>query len=363
MGFFARKRIKILPGVNLNLSAKGVGISAGVKGFRISTNSKGDSYLNAGRYGLYYRQKLNKSEKGSHSANSSVNASSENTSFLEDLDYNTLLRIDPSFTAFCELKDDFLASDINDYIKAANTRQNTNDYDFLCVCILFLFIFGLIWHFLLVAIAIPTYIIYKKHFEDKEQEQLLEQKKQDLKAKAKITINKNDTLEFSKFIYLIKEENTFYNADDGYNIGIGCGNIKGILEENVACFNIMGYYLFFIDDGILFRSSKENETRYYFYKYSCLNISMYEALVDMCNTPECCEVVNTTWKYVKKDGTPNLRYKDNPQIDTVKTSVIVLDCDNNFRLPFLFLNNEQARKIFNFIESLKNETEDNNIVE
>ncbi len=41
MGLRFRKSIKIAPGVKLNISKNSVGISAGVKGARISVNSKG----------------------------------------------------------------------------------------------------------------------------------------------------------------------------------------------------------------------------------------------------------------------------------------------------------------------------------
>jgi hypothetical protein len=41
MGFRVRKSIKIAPGVRLNISSKSVGLSAGIRGARISANSKG----------------------------------------------------------------------------------------------------------------------------------------------------------------------------------------------------------------------------------------------------------------------------------------------------------------------------------
>lgn len=40
-GWSFRKRIKIAPGVNLNIGKKGVGISVGVKGARVSVNTSG----------------------------------------------------------------------------------------------------------------------------------------------------------------------------------------------------------------------------------------------------------------------------------------------------------------------------------
>ncbi len=41
MGFRYRKSIKIAPGVKMNISKNGIGFSAGVKGARVSVNSKG----------------------------------------------------------------------------------------------------------------------------------------------------------------------------------------------------------------------------------------------------------------------------------------------------------------------------------
>ena len=41
MGFRFRKSFKIAPGVRVNVGKKSVGISAGVKGARVSVNSKG----------------------------------------------------------------------------------------------------------------------------------------------------------------------------------------------------------------------------------------------------------------------------------------------------------------------------------
>jgi hypothetical protein len=56
MGFYIRKAFNFGP-FRINLSKGGLGTSVGVKGLRISSGPRGTS-LHAGRYGLYYRQKL-----------------------------------------------------------------------------------------------------------------------------------------------------------------------------------------------------------------------------------------------------------------------------------------------------------------
>src|SRR5437867_7120100 len=56
MAFYLRKSLTFGP-ILFNLSGSGVGVSAGVKGFRIGTGPR-DNYIHAGRGGLYYRSTL-----------------------------------------------------------------------------------------------------------------------------------------------------------------------------------------------------------------------------------------------------------------------------------------------------------------
>jgi len=56
MGWFLRKAIKVGP-LRLNLSKSGLGVSAVVKGFRVSRGPRG-THLFAGRHGLYFRERL-----------------------------------------------------------------------------------------------------------------------------------------------------------------------------------------------------------------------------------------------------------------------------------------------------------------
>ncbi|MCV7380929.1 hypothetical protein BST11_12595 [Mycobacterium alsense] len=57
MGFYIRKSVKAGP-FRFNLSKSGIGVSAGVPGFRIGTGPRGN-YVHVGRNGIYYRASLN----------------------------------------------------------------------------------------------------------------------------------------------------------------------------------------------------------------------------------------------------------------------------------------------------------------
>lgn len=56
MGFYVRKSVKAGP-FRFNLSTSGVGVSAGVPGFRVGTGPRGN-YVHLGRGGVYYRTSL-----------------------------------------------------------------------------------------------------------------------------------------------------------------------------------------------------------------------------------------------------------------------------------------------------------------
>src|SRR5437763_1727011 len=56
MGFHVRKSLSVGP-FRFNLSGSGIGVSTGIKGFRIGTGPRGN-YVHMGRGGIYFRQTL-----------------------------------------------------------------------------------------------------------------------------------------------------------------------------------------------------------------------------------------------------------------------------------------------------------------
>jgi DNA polymerase III subunit epsilon len=60
MSWYLKKAFQFGP-IRLNLSKSGIGVSAGVKGFRVGTGPRGP-YVHAGRGGIYYRKSLDDTE-------------------------------------------------------------------------------------------------------------------------------------------------------------------------------------------------------------------------------------------------------------------------------------------------------------
>lgn len=84
MAWSYRKRIKIAPGVNINLSKSGISTSVGPKGTKINVGPKGTSiYKSIPGTGVYYRGKISSTEKITQSKSSKNNISHSNPKSLE----------------------------------------------------------------------------------------------------------------------------------------------------------------------------------------------------------------------------------------------------------------------------------------
>ena len=57
MAWYLRKSLRLGP-LRFNFSKRGVGVSAGVKGARVGAEASGKTYVAGGRYGFYFRQRL-----------------------------------------------------------------------------------------------------------------------------------------------------------------------------------------------------------------------------------------------------------------------------------------------------------------
>jgi len=78
MGFRLQRSLRLGKFLRLNISKSGVGVSAGVRGFRLSSGPRG-SFINIGLpgTGLSYRKKLSSSKKQTSSREQSVKASAQ----------------------------------------------------------------------------------------------------------------------------------------------------------------------------------------------------------------------------------------------------------------------------------------------
>lgn len=104
MGFYLRKSVRVGP-FRFNLSKSGIGVSAGIKGFRVGSGPRGN-YVHMGRGGLYYRASLPAGSSPRPTALSSPPPTIGNAGLTEIESGSVLEMVDGSATALlAELND------------------------------------------------------------------------------------------------------------------------------------------------------------------------------------------------------------------------------------------------------------------
>lgn len=71
MGLYFRPSVSLGNGLRLNFSKSGVGMSGGVRGFRVGVNPRGQRYVQCGADGIYYRKQFGSATNKNHSVRAS----------------------------------------------------------------------------------------------------------------------------------------------------------------------------------------------------------------------------------------------------------------------------------------------------
>jgi hypothetical protein len=71
------------------------------------------------------------------------------------------------------------------------------------------------------------------------------------------------------------------------------------------------------------------------------------------HTPAGAKVLAKTWEYTRKDGQPDLRYKDNPEIDTVQCAYLTLEQNGEFSLIARATDCDVAEAAYKALESYR----------
>jgi len=318
MGLYLRKSIRIGP-FRFNLSKSGIGVSAGIKGFRAGTGPRGN-YVHMGRNGLYFRKTLSSPPQQAHTHNAHAESHEE---LAYDLNNNIEMHEIES-----ESVEKMVDASSEELIKEINEKQmKARMFPFIFCSFLFLIIIMLVgkislWIFISVsAIMFPLliFVYYKDKIRkttvifyslDKEAEESY----QELHKMFNI-------ISSSKSIWHIMSEGhikeTKYHA--GANTAVKRKSIQmkngdvPFIKSNISIpFIPVGKQTlaFFPDRLLVIEGHKIGAVNYDSLQ---LDISQVK-FVETEKVPGDALIVDSTWKYVNKKGGPDRRFKDNPEI-------------------------------------------------
>jgi hypothetical protein len=312
MGFYLRKSIKV-GAFRFNLSKSGIGISTGIKGFRIGTGPRGN-YVHMGRGGIYYRTSLTR-KKSKQASGANIKPLP-----LKGIDENeTLTEIESGSVL------DMVDSSSSSLLEEIRRKHKQLKYGpiVLIASIIGLFAFMSFSSYIIIFGGLCTFFAYKwdevrksvvLFYEFDEDNEKIYQRFCD-------AFNKMDTarvwhIEATGAINDWKRNsgaNTLVNRKPIYLKR----NVPSCIKTNIEIPSIpVGrQILYFFPERILVFDKKEVGA----VDYKELNIDIDQInFIEDESVPNDAQVIRHTWKYVNKSGGPDRRFNDNRQLPVVK---------------------------------------------
>jgi hypothetical protein len=313
MGFYLRKSIKV-GAFRFNLSKSGIGISAGVKGFRIGTGPRGN-YVHMGRGGIYYRASLS-GKKSGQSSNANlkpfpVPKNIEQNENLTEIESGSILEmVDSSSLALLE------------EIRKKHKQLKYGPI-LLFATIIGFFVFLPFSIIVIILGGISTFLAYKWD-EMRKSVVLLYEFDED-----------NEKL-YQRFFDAFNKMNTARvwhiqaaGATNDWKRNAGANSLvnrKSIFLKKTAppyiktnieipSIPVGRQVLYFFPDRLLVFD--KNEVGAVGYKEINIDIDQIN-FIETEPVPYDSEVVSHTWKYVNKNGGPDRRFNDNRQLPVVR---------------------------------------------
>ncbi|HRF60771.1 MAG TPA: DUF4236 domain-containing protein [Fimbriimonadaceae bacterium] len=319
-----------LKGFRVNFSKSGVGVSAGVKGFRVSSGPRG-TWVTVGAGGVYYRQKISVSSARRSSTTSRGATPPPGQS--STVDAPDLIPINPAEAL----------SQLNETIRTRGFALIPG----ICTIIGFLLCLtsspGGAFLVLLIG-SIGTALI---HALDSNRKFELHYHVDDSLAAPYVDLARAIAdLGSSAYIWLTGEESAAYyktNAGATSNVSRVRGevrmgqprNIKSNIDVPMIQFGSES--LSFFPDGLYVCKG----STFYVIRYQDIHVGASSTPFVESFCPGDSRVIGNTWQYVNKDGSPDLRYKYNPQYYVVEYSVMLLR-GGTFKAQLMLSNRSAA---------------------
>lgn len=315
MGFYIRKSVKAGP-FRFNLSKSGLGVSAGVPGFRVGTGPRGN-YVQMGRGGLYYRTTLG-GGKTSHPRSTQHVQEHRTPEYrpsgivMQDVTGSTVLSMEPSAGG--------------DVVEQLNTAASRVPVGWPAVALAFLvgLLAGMPWG-LLVWIALAPLCIWLVLWDQARHKVVMFYDVDDEPAAwFGSVVEQWPWLSQSQALWRVIQSGAIRTTYQ-FKTNSGAGNIVNRvkasanltgpkqLATNIAVPTITAgsAALYFLPDRVLVRDGK----RFSDAAYTHLGIHPDTTrFIESAGTPRDATQVDWTWRFVNVKGGPDRRYNNNRQL-------------------------------------------------
>jgi hypothetical protein len=321
MSFYIRKSLRFGP-VRFNLSKSGVGVSAGIKGFRIGSSPRGN-YIHMGRHGLYYRTTLPSGKK----------SSSKTSNYLTSTDSPTGPMYDKSSDIVMEEIDSgdighIVDSSSSNLVSELNSKQSKISFAPIVLmtglalsAILSIYKQYLILTLPMLIISIMAFVLVMVWDRNKKTTIIFYDMIEDASKHYKSIYEAFSELSKTNKVWHISAKGDIndskYHAGADQAVKRTTTHIKFNNPKNVKTniptpnINVGTQSLYFFPDKILiFEKNRVGGLG-----YENVNFEIQTThFVEEQGVPHDSRVVGKTWRYVNKRGGPDKRFKDNHEI-------------------------------------------------
>lgn len=337
MGFRYRKSINLGGGFRINLSKSGVGYSYGVKGYRVTKTAKGTTRTTASipGTGLSYVTETGKNKNGQKpTSNNNSNKPVETT--LNTYGTETFENASVS---------QLHSEGLDELLELANATMDR--YTIACVVFFASLIGGLFWlsPLLIITLASLAYLIYI-HIKGKiELDYNI-----DSEMKLEIAERMKPLIEISKSKAIWRVNQSSKVIDKKYQAGAGsvikrekCTTSRVVpfpfkANTEVVTFNLGKETLIFLPDKLfVIQNGKIGALNYEDVKTSVKG----QRFIEDQPVPKDAKIVDYTWQYVNKDGSPDKRFQDkNKKIPVCLYGEMTITSEQGLNTIIMFSNTD-----------------------
>jgi len=325
MGFRFRKSINLGKGFRINMSKSGPGFSWGGKGFRITRtangNIRGSAYIPGTGIG-YQKDFGNPHKKITGKKNTNTTSKSKTQSSNTRTFDNDLASIH--------------SDDMKDVLAASN-KNRTNTYIAI----------GLIAIGILLAIINPLFVIisvlgviFWLYNKNNQTIRLDYEMSEDARKELEVTNNLLEGIMESDAVWLVTEAEDLPESSGAdmkiisrENISYFKGNDQ--IETNAETFTLDAgqLKLIFLPDSVFIKKGSKMSAL----SFNEMKIDLGKMIfLEDQNLPADATVLGKTYEHVNKDGSPDKRYKENPQINLVEYGYLSLKKAPGFDIFIVF---------------------------
>lgn len=325
MGFYLRKSQRIGP-FRINFSKSGIGVSTGVKGFRVSQGPRG-AMVHMGRHGLYYRTSLGKSRSNSGATGHGGARHSSESPSAHPLD-DGLAQIDSAST---ETIVDTDSQTVVDLIRAARAKPRSVWLAPLPLLAGLIFPTAFVGLVLFSALLAAVFAFMDRR---RRTANIAYDISHEMEGALQEFYDAFDKVFSSRAVWNVGAEMDDTDPSNSAKsservklepVRVSWGQPKGVnTNVRVPSLPVGRQVLYFLPDMLLV----DEKTRVGAVSYKRLTIEEdLIAFVEYGLVPSDAEVIRTTWQHANKDGSPDRRFKHNRQIPVLKYLQIRLSSD------------------------------------